>query len=87
MQLPFLIAQDLIKVLPEAVTTDASGYYGIKYTEVIPLIVSAFKDVNVIIDEQKTEITTLKNRLTEQDEKIKILENQIQTILSNLASA
>jgi hypothetical protein len=87
MQQPFLIAQDLLKVLPEAVTSDEYGRYGIKYTEVIPLIVSAFKDVNTIIEDQKTEITTLKNRLTEQDEKIKNLENQIQTILSNLAPA
>ena len=62
-QQPFLIAQDLIKVLPEAVTTDASGYYGIKYTEVIPLVVSAFKDVSTIVGKQTQENLYLKSYL------------------------
>jgi|LakMenEpi02Jun12_1017388.scaffolds.fasta_scaffold00045_4 hypothetical protein len=51
----FLIAQDVEKVLPEAVVTNEStGYMGLSYTEVIPLLVAAIKEL-------KQEIDILKN--------------------------
>ena len=55
----FLIAQDVQKVLPEAVDvqTDEMGTLGLRYTEIIPLLVAA-------IQEQQTQIATLEARLT-----------------------
>jgi hypothetical protein len=57
---PFLIAQDLQKVLPEAVTeSEMKGggtQLGIAYTEVIPLLVAAVKEL-------KTEVDALKQQL------------------------
>jgi hypothetical protein len=51
----FLIAQDVEKVLPEAVVTNEStGHMGLSYTEVIPLLVAAIKEL-------KQEIDILKN--------------------------
>jgi hypothetical protein len=51
----FLIAQDVQKVLPEAVVTNEStGHMGLSYTEVIPLLVAAIKEL-------KQEIDILKN--------------------------
>lgn len=41
----FLIAQDVEKILPEIVTTDANGYLGIQYEGMIPLIVNAINEL------------------------------------------
>lgn len=52
---PFLIAQDVLKVLPEAVfENEETGNLGVSYSEVIPLLVAAIKEL-------KAEIQTLKN--------------------------
>lgn len=51
---PFLIAQDVQKVLPEAVERGDDGYLVLRYTDVIPLLVAA-------IQELKAEVDTLKS--------------------------
>ena len=50
---PFLIAQDVQAVLPEAISTsklvgseDETEYLGIQYTDTIPLLVAAIKELN-----------------------------------------
>jgi hypothetical protein len=56
---PFLIAQDVIEVLPEAVSTstiEGTEYLGVAYTDTIPLLVAAIK-------EQQALITSLTARL------------------------
>lgn len=53
---PFLIAQDVYSVLPEAVDIDKkTGMMGVQYTEVIPLLVASIKEL-------KAELDTLKNK-------------------------
>jgi hypothetical protein len=61
---PFLIAQDVIAVLPEAVDSlsdprsgDDTEYMSVRYTDTIPLLVAAIK-------EQQAIITTLTERIT-----------------------
>jgi hypothetical protein len=46
----FLIAQDVQKVLPEAVVNSPEGMLGITYTDVIPLLVAAIKELKAEID-------------------------------------
>ena len=48
----FLIAQDVQAVLPEAVNMqdDEQGTLGVQYTDVIPLLVAAIKELKVEID-------------------------------------
>ena len=41
-----LIAQDVIKQLPEAVGTRHDGYYGVYYEKIIPLLVEAIRELN-----------------------------------------
>lgn len=48
-----LIAQDVQSVIPEAVSIGSDGYLGVRYDEVIPLLVAAIKEL-------KAEITQLK---------------------------
>jgi len=53
----FLMAQDVLAVLPEAVDTTNPEQLGLAYTDVIPLLVAAIK-------EQQALITTLTDRIT-----------------------
>jgi len=54
-----LIAQDVQAVLPEAVSEN-DGNLGVRYTEVIPLLVAAIKELNAKVDAQAVEIAALK---------------------------
>jgi hypothetical protein len=54
----FLIAQDVQKVLPEAIDSSNPDILGLAYTDVIPLLVAAVKEQAITI---KTMQTALKN--------------------------
>lgn len=54
-----LIAQDVQKVLPQAVGEDSEGFLGIRYTEVIPLLVSALHDAKDRIEALEARLTAL----------------------------
>jgi hypothetical protein len=60
---PFLIAQDVEKVLPEAISVMNKGSenecLGLSYTDTIPLLVAAIKEQQTIINDLKTRIETL----------------------------
>jgi len=62
---PFLIAQDLQAVLPEAIGTttqskeDDTEYLTIAYTDTIPLLVAAIKEQQTIINDLKARVTAL----------------------------
>jgi hypothetical protein len=60
----FLIAQDVLAVLPEAVDTSNSEKYGLAYTDVIPLLVASIKELNTLITAQSATITSLTERIT-----------------------
>ena len=51
-----VIAQEVKQVLPEAVTEKESGYLGVKYEKIIPLLIEAIKD-------QQKEIEILKSKI------------------------
>jgi hypothetical protein len=57
----FLIAQDVVKVLPEAVSEDAdeNKTLGIRYTEVIPLLVAALKESKERIETLEAKVAAL----------------------------
>lgn len=61
---PFLIAQDLQKVFPEAVDTSDPDRLGVQYTEVIPLLVAAIKEQQVLITQQAAAIDDLTARVS-----------------------
>lgn len=61
----FLIAQDVKAVLPEAVNTytaenDETEYFGLSYSEVIPLLVAAIKELKTELDSLKTQVDEVK---------------------------
>jgi hypothetical protein len=57
---PFLIAQDVLAVLPEAVDTSDAERYGLGYTDLIPLLVASIKELSTQLTELKAEVATLK---------------------------
>jgi hypothetical protein len=61
----FLIAQDVQKVLPEAVSEsdDEDKTLTLRYQEVIPLLVSALKESKERIEALEEEVQTLKSRI------------------------
>jgi hypothetical protein len=48
-----LIAQDIQKVLPESISENNDGHLGVRYTEVIPLLVAAIKELKAEFDAYK----------------------------------
>jgi len=56
----FLIAQDVQQVLPQAVSENCEGYLGLAYTDLIPLLVAAIKELKQDLSAAKTEIELLK---------------------------
>jgi hypothetical protein len=50
---PFLIAQDVDKVLTEAVDKTNDEVWGVQYSDVIPLLVAAIKELKAEIDQLK----------------------------------
>jgi len=59
----FLIAQDVQAVLPEAVDDINPEKLGVRYTEVIPLLVAAIKEQQALITAQAATITALTARI------------------------
>ena len=55
---PFLIAQDVQKVLPEAIN-EKDGVLGLKYSDMIPLLTAAIKEQQAIITDLKARIEVL----------------------------
>jgi hypothetical protein len=62
----FLIAQDVQKVLPQAVDTQENeeGTLGLRYTDLIPLLIAGFKEQQTLIVSQSELINSLTARVT-----------------------
>jgi hypothetical protein len=50
---PFLIAQDVQKILPEAISITPEGHLGMSYTDLIPLLVNAIQELKAEFDAYK----------------------------------
>ena len=57
---PFLIAQDVQAVLPEAVDASNENELGLSYTGIIPLLVAAIKEQQAIITALQADVAALK---------------------------
>jgi len=51
-----LIAQDVQAVIPEVVTQDAEGYYYIAYNKLVPILIEAIKEQQMMIDELRKKV-------------------------------
>ena len=55
-----VIAQDVQKVLPEAVS-EKDGFLGVRYPDLIPLVINAVKELYEMVNSDKAEIEKLKS--------------------------
>jgi len=51
-----VIAQDVLKVQPEAVDTSDPNKYQVRYTEIIPLLIKGIQEQSAVIDELKARL-------------------------------
>jgi trimeric autotransporter adhesin len=58
------IAQELAKVVPEAVRMNDDGFYAVKYETIIPILVEAVKEQKATIDTQNAKIEEQSKRLS-----------------------
>jgi hypothetical protein len=58
------IAQDIEKIFPEIVETDAQGYKSVNYVQLIPVLVEAIKTQQNMIDKLNVENTSLRDLFT-----------------------
>jgi hypothetical protein len=59
-RLPFLIAQDFVTALPEAVDRQDPNKLGLSYSDTVVLAFAAIKELKTIVDAQAAEIAELK---------------------------
>jgi hypothetical protein len=57
---PGVIAQDVEKVLPEAVRENEDGFKNVAYGNMVGLLIEAIKEQQTQIDELKAEVAELK---------------------------
>jgi hypothetical protein len=60
-----LIAQEVEKVIPEVVSENNNGYLGVSYQHLTGLLIEAIKDQQNQIEELKSEINLLKEKINE----------------------
>jgi hypothetical protein len=69
-----VIAQDLEKIYPELVSTDAEGYKSVQYSHLVPVLLEAIKEQQVVIsgmEKTVTELTLQNNRADAQYAELK----------------
>jgi hypothetical protein len=77
-----VIAQDLLEVLPEAVSTDSKGMYSVSYNGVTALLVQAvneLKDKVVVLEDVNAGLVEVCNTQQAQIEELKSL---VQTLVN-----
>jgi len=51
-----VLAQEILEVLPEAVTLKDNGYYGVRYEKIIPLIIESIKELSLKIKDLESKL-------------------------------
>jgi len=78
-----LIAQEVEKVLPELVQTDAKGYRTLSYDKLVPVLIEAIKEQQKDIKAKETHFEV---SLKDKDARIEKLEKALELVEKRLAS-
>ncbi len=71
-----LIAQEVEKVEPTLVTTSANGEKGVKYSNVVALLIEAIKSENAVLEKNKGMFKTMQSTLDNHGRRIASLEEE-----------
>ena len=64
-----VIAQEVLAVLPEAVIGTEEDHYSVAYGNMVGLLIEAIKEQNVLIEDQRSVIDKMNDRLTKLETK------------------
>lgn len=81
------LAQDVKKVLPEAVVIDKKGYYGIYYNAFIPVLVEGQKELYKLYQEELNRNTLLEKKLEALTDKVNELSSKKTEVNKDAAKA
>lgn len=59
-----VLAQEIKEVFPNLVSEGKDGYYSVNYVEIIPLLITAMKEQQEMIENQNQKISDLENKIT-----------------------
>ncbi len=79
-----VIAQEIKEVFPNLILTRPDGYYGVDYQGLIPILLEAIKEQQVIINDVKKELTTQKQLNTIYEAKFNAMEARLDQVLQML---
>jgi hypothetical protein len=77
-----VIAQEVEKVYPELVKTDAEGFKSVDYSKLSAVLIEAVKEQQTQIDDLKSELIELKNRFNSFAENNKATDKEVKVSLS-----
>ncbi|AFM05669.1 hypothetical protein Fleli_3340 [Bernardetia litoralis DSM 6794] len=78
-----LIAQEVYEVFPELINTSPDGYLSVNYIGLVPVLIEATKEQQIIIDNQKEEINTQKTELKNLKKQISDLKEIVASLQEN----
>ncbi len=83
-----LIAQEVLKVVPEAVNVPKDGsYLGMNYSNLVPVLIKAVQEQQKLIDEQKKQIEELKGQQNQKETTAQSELNQLKFEIANIKKA
>jgi hypothetical protein len=82
-----VLAQEVEKVLPELVSTDAQGYKSVNYTGFIPVLIEGMKQQADRLEEQDARLVTAERSLAMVEERLFKTEEQVLKIDERLGQA
>jgi hypothetical protein len=71
-----VIAQDVLKVLPEAVLEEEDGFLSVRYSELTPLLINAIKEQQIIIDNNMKMLEMMSKGVESNTRRISSLEEE-----------
>ncbi|MBX2903916.1 MAG: tail fiber domain-containing protein [Chitinophagales bacterium] len=76
-----LIAQEVEKILPEVVATDAAGMKSIEYSHIVPVLIEAIKKQQSIIETQRQQLNILHTSVENKFAALEVSLQQLQNLL------
>lgn len=81
-----LIAQEVEKVLPELVHTDSKGYKTLSYDKLVPVLVEAMKEQQVVIEGQKKDAFEKDARIEKLEQSLNEQQQAIASLITKMAA-
>jgi len=81
-----LIAQELEKVIPELVNTDAKGWKGVEYSHLVPVLIEALKEQQALINKHEATIDAQQQYMDENKDDIRFLKEHAKMLEAKLNS-